>query len=362
MAARVNPPQDGECATGDASAADAMEVGLAPSLASAETASTKPTPSLASPRATKAVLDRFGLRAKHGLGQHFLVDRGVLDRICELADVRADDRVLEVGPGIGTLTQALLSRGAQVTAIERDADLLPVLAETCAPWRERLQVIAGDALAVTPEGCASKLISNLPYNVAATLVLSFLDRWPGLESLTIMVQREVAERMVARPGGKDYGAYSVKLQLRSVFRGSFRVERSCFSPPPHVDSTVLRLDRRPEAYANAQPTGFGSCDESMPFDGEPSSATVRPTELVQRASLLADAAFAHRRKTLLNSMTAFFRGRGPEGQRMAANLRDLLTAAQIDSSRRGETLSPDDFLRLASHLSTRFMPLRASFF
>ena len=171
---------------------------------------------LASVSQTRAVLDEYNLATKKALGQHFLINDDVVKRICDLADVSNADKVVEVGPGIGTLSVALLQRAASVVSIERDNDLPVVLHETCKPWMDTFTIIQNDALEVNPEDLPfhpNKLVSNLPYAVAATIVLDYFLRFSSIESATVMVQSEVADRMCAKPGTKNYGAYTVKLGL-----------------------------------------------------------------------------------------------------------------------------------------------------
>lgn len=346
---------------------------------------------LASPKATREVLARHGHSPRKSLGQNFLVDDNVVGRILELAGLDGADApgggsgvvlgassggsgvVLEVGPGIGTLTAALLGRASGVIAIERDPSLPEVLADTLADDWHRLALIEKDALNVTRDdveravksleqgararcgarggsagdaassggvagsGAASsgpssgylptKLVANLPYAVAATIVLDYFQQFDFLESMTVMVQREVAQRMQATPGTKNYGAYSVKLSLYARAVGSFGVSPGCFLPAPHVESTVIRLNRS------------RAC-ESM------------PPEVVHAACLMADAAFFARRKTISNSFKQFFSGRADLD---AARIPELLSAASIAPGVRGETLELADFERLAR----AFLSLRA---
>ena len=288
------------------------------------------------PSATREVLERHGLYTKYGLGQNFLVNDDVIRKIIELADVQPVDHILEVGPGIGTLTAALLPRAAHVTAIEKDADLPAVLADTLAPWQDRFTLIQQDALdshllpratrmAQGKTSDPNKLVSNLPYAVAATVVLDYLQRFDFLESLTVMVQKEVADRMTARPGTKTYGAYTVKLGLYAQPAGRFQVAPGNFFPPPHVESTVLRLNRTPARD-----------DQNNPLT---------PEELAA-ACTMADAAFATRRKTLANSCKTYFAGDPATQERLPA----IFEAAAIDPRRRGETLTQQDFIRLARAL------------
>jgi 16S rRNA (adenine1518-N6/adenine1519-N6)-dimethyltransferase len=276
---------------------------------------------LATPSATIAVLKRHGLATKKSLGQHFLVDDNAVGRIIELAALHGDETVLEIGPGIGTLTAALCQHAGAVVAVERDAELLPALAETTAACG-RFAVVRADAVAVSAEAIAEPfgppvaLVANLPYAVAATVVLRFFEELPSIQTATVMVQTEVADRMAATPGGKEYGSYTVKLRLRAEPAGRFAVSRGCFLPPPRVDSAVLRLDRR------------SLCDDP---------------ELLRDAARAADAAFAQRRKTIRNSLRSAL-------EADAAAVDAALESAGIDGGLRAETLAPERFLALATAL------------
>lgn len=285
---------------------------------------------LATPTATRAVLERFGLAPKKAFGQNFLVSDSVVGRIIGLADVTQADVVLEVGPGIGTLTHALLAHAGFVISVERDESLPEVLEYTLAEFLHRFHLVRKDALDLKVADLAdhipSKLVANLPYAVAATLVLDYLERFSFLDSATVMVQREVAERMAAVPGRKDYGAYTVKLAFRAVPAGSFAVNRSNFHPAPHVDSTVIRLDRRTDLPDWA--------DEAV----------------IQAACVMADAAFASRRKTIMNSCKTYFAGRGDTGARIVASLPAIFEREDVSSRVRGETLSPEIYLALGRSL------------
>lgn len=289
---------------------------------------------LATPSATRGVLERFGLAAKHRLGQNFLVNDAVIGRILALAELADHDVVLEVGPGIGTLTVAMLPRAAAVVAVEADRSLAPALAETCAQDSDRLALVFGDALRVGPEELAAalaslrreglaalpnKLVANLPYQVAATLVLRVLDTMPSVSRAVVMVQAEVADRMAASPGGKEYGAYTAKLALRARPTGRFEVAAGNFMPPPHVSSAVIRLDRAPLH--------------------DPDTGELLDERQIARCSQLIDAAFAQRRKTIRNSMSA-------QGFEKGA-LDGAFARADIDGRRRAETLAPEEFVRLA---------------
>lgn len=270
---------------------------------------------LATPSATRAVLERFGLATKHRLGQNFLVDDQVIGHILDFAELGERDVVLEVGPGIGTLTVAMLPQVSRVVAVEADRELAPVLAETCAQDSERLDLVLGDALRLVPDGlpaAPTKFVSNLPYQVAATLILTVFERVPSVERAVVMVQAEVADRICASPGSKVYGAYTAKLALLARVSGRFEVGPGCFMPPPHVNSAVVRLEREPLPGRTA--------------------ATPR----------VIDAAFAQRRKTIRNSMASSGFSR--------EELEAAFSACGISPTCRAETLSPSDFVHLAAAL------------
>ena len=275
---------------------------------------------LANGRETRAVLERHGLSLKHRLGQNFLVNDDVIGRILELAELGSDDVVYEIGPGIGTLTVAMLPLVHKVVAVEADKALPPVLAETCSRDGEKLALVQGDALRVSAEELAAaagaepnKLVSNLPYQVAATVILGALQHMPSVQLVVAMVQAEVADRIAARPGTKEYGAYTAKLSLFGRVTGRFEVGPHNFTPPPHVDSAVVRIERL------AAP-----CADSM------------------QVAEVIDAAFAQRRKTIRNSMSA----KGYNKDVLDA----AFAAAKIDPRTRAEKLAPEDFIRLSDAL------------
>ncbi len=279
---------------------------------------------LANPGATRALLEAYGLATKHSLGQNFLVNNHVIERIMDLAELGEKDRVLEVGPGIGTLTLALLAEAGHVVSIEMDRELEPVLSAHAAA-HPNFSFIMGDALRVTPGQIAEAaggepdvLVANLPYNVAATVILRYLQEVPSLRRLVVMVQAEVADRICADPGNRTYGAYTAKLALLARVTGRFEVGPGNFMPPPHVDSAVVRLDRLSQKGTGAN------------WD-------------IAAVSAVIDAAFAQRRKTIRNSMSA------------SGFSRDALDAAfaetGIQPTCRAETLAPADFVRLSDALS-----------
>lgn len=271
----------------------------------------------ASPSATIAVLERHGLYTRKAFGQHFLIDDNVIGRIVDLARISTGEHILEIGPGIGTLTDALLAHGAVVTAIERDERLLPVLAGLAAE-RSGLTVVPGDAVVVPVDrlGRPTALVANLPYAVAATVILRYLEDLDSLDRAVVMVQAEVADRIAAAPGTKAYGAYTVKLALRARVSGRFAVSAACFLPPPRVDSAVIRLDRvaRPE-----------------------------PAEVLRAAADAAEAAFSQRRKTLRN---AFAAGLGVS----AFEALQILDSVGIEGTLRAENLTVDQYVALGREM------------
>ena len=298
---------------------------------------------LANQRATKETLERFGLATKYRLGQNFLVQDHVIEKIVQLAEVQPTDVVVEVGPGLGTLTVALLDRARAVCSLEADSELEQVLAVTCKePHPDSFALVMGDALAITPQKLAdaysalpavaqsaipvapmpTKFVSNLPYQVAATLILKFFQELPSLERAVVMVQAEVADRIAAKPSTKAYGAYTAKLSLFAQVTGRFEVGPGNFMPPPRVNSAVVRLDR---TQARNPVT----------------SKLLSEEELLHTMSVI-DAAFAQRRKTIRNSMSAS----GFDKDK----LDQAFLATGIAPTVRAEVLTSQDFICLAAAL------------
>ena len=296
---------------------------------------------LANPTTTRTTLERFGLATKKSLGQNFLVNDAIIQKICDLAELSKDDFVLEVGPGIGTLTVALLQKAGWVFSVERDTDLPKVLAYTCEEWNDHFSLVNKDALdlnlddlknaaknlektsAIDSQMLPNKFVANLPYAVAATLILAYFQSFDSLQEATVMVQAEVADRIAAVPGTKNYGAYTVKLSLYTQVAGRFKVSPNNFFAPPRVDSAVVHLVRR-------------------------NSEKLLSLTPQQRLSIceITDAAFASRRKTISNSCKTYFAGRGNQGKQLASLVLDILHEAGIDERRRGETLTLDEFVDL----------------
>lgn len=279
---------------------------------------------LASARSIKELLSARGLRPQQRLGQNFLVDKKALERIVAAVDPQPDDVVLEIGPGPGVLTRAISRRVAHVVAIELDRSMVDLLGQTLAD-RANVQVVQGDAMKadlaalLAPHlraGQRAKVAANLPYYVTSPLLFRLLEEPLALSRIVVLVQKEVAERMVAPPGGKVYGALSVAVQYYTEPRLVAKVPGGAFWPPPDVDSAVVALEIRPEAPVAAPRAAF--------------FATVK-------------AAFGQRRKTLLNAVSA---GLGLPKERVDA----ALDRAGLDPSRRGETLTLAEFAALARAL------------
>jgi 16S rRNA (adenine1518-N6/adenine1519-N6)-dimethyltransferase len=260
----------------------------------------------------------LGIRPTKRLGQNFVVDANTVRRIVRAAGVGAADVVVEVGPGLGSLTLGLLATGAHVTAVEVDPVLAAALSATVAERmpaaRARLDVVAADALTVTslPGPPATALVANLPYNVAVPVLLHALEMWPGIETALVMVQAEVADRIVAPPGSRTYGVPSVKVGWWATATRAGAIPRAVFWPVPNVDSALVRLVTRPAS-----------------------------ARMVERAELygVVDAAFAQRRKSLRGALA----GRAGSAAAAEAALRE----AGIDPTARGESLDVAAFERLA---------------
>ena len=270
------------------------------------------------PEPLREVIARHGLSASKALGQNFILDRQLLARIAAIPGIGPGDTVYEVGPGPGGLTRALLDTGAKVIAVERDDRCLPALAELAAESEGRLRVIAGDALKVdevAEAGAGAHIVANLPYNVGTALLLRWLggERWPPWwQSLTLMFQKEVAQRIVAAPDSGAYGRLAVAAQWRAAPRIAMPVHRSAFVPPPKVASAVVHIVPAPAP------------------DG------VDPAIL----ETLTAAAFGQRRKMLRQSL------KGMPGAL------DALAALGIAADRRAETLSVAEYCAVARALSS----------
>lgn len=276
-------------------------------------------PEIARIEVTRHILRAFDIHASKRLGQNFLVNPSVVKAIVETAEIKDDDRVLEIGPGIGTLTQGLLEAGARVTAVEMDKKLPAVLRETLKGY-DKFELVEGDILKVDIASIMGdgpcKVVANLPYYITTPIIMTLLERRLPISRIVTMVQKEVADRMIASPGGKDYGALSIAVQYYTEPEMVMTVGANSFMPSPAVESAVMDCVVRDNPPVSVR-------DEKMFF-------------------LAVKAAFAQRRKTLGNAI----QGVGVTKE-MA---HDALMKAGIDPQRRGETLSIEEFARLADSI------------
>ena len=271
---------------------------------------------IATPSVTRHIMKAFNLRASKKLGQNFLVDANIVRGIVEAAGAQPGDKILEIGPGIGTLTQGLAESGAEIIAVELDKKLPAVLAETLAAY-DNVTIVPGDILKVNiPEIMGEgpfKVAANLPYYITTPILMALLERHLPISILVTMVQKEVALRMIARPGSKNYGALSVAVQYYTKPHIAFDVPPRSFIPAPEVDSVVVVCDVREKPAVEVK-------DEKMFFK-------------------VVKAAFGQRRKTIANAMKG------------AGFTKEIIEAAfakcGIDSGRRGETFSLEEFAALA---------------
>jgi len=273
----------------------------------------------------REVIDRHGLSAKKKLGQHFLVDGHVLDKILNASDVCADDVVLEIGPGIGGLTQGLAQRAGHVVAVELDRQLVPILQNQFAS--DPVTIVQGDILRVDlPQILASfghmniKAVANLPYYITTPVILYLLESGLPFKSITVMIQKEVAQRMAAVPGTKDYGSLSLAVQYYANVSIAANVPVNCFMPRPAVDSAVAHLQILDKPQVDV--------DKELLFK-------------------IIHAAFNHRRKTLVNTLDGVGFGNGK------ADLAQTLESVGLNPQVRGEALDIFQFAQLARVFSEK---------
>ena len=275
---------------------------------------------------TTAFLKEHDISAKKRYGQNFLIDKRVLERIIEGSEITKEDTVLEIGPGIGTLTQALCEAAGRVIAVEIDKDMLPLLGENLADY-DNYEIINDDILKVDlasllGDGARVKVAANLPYYITTPIIMQLLENKLPIASITVMVQKEVADRMQAKPGGKDYGALTLAVQYYSEAEIIANVPPNCFIPRPGVDSAVIRL----------------SCYDKPPVQAEDEKKLF---EIIK-------AAFAQRRKTLANALRNY-PGLGLSREEIEAALTEMGLGTDI----RGERLSLKEFAMLTDLLFKR---------
>ena len=280
-------------------------------------------PIIASPQVTNHILHRFKLRADKKLGQNFLIDENIVRRIVEAAELSPADKVLEVGPGIGTLTQGLAESGADVVAVELDKRLLPVLDVTLEGY-DNVRIVNGDILQVnimeTVAAPEFKVCANLPYYITTPIIFALLEKRLPMERLVAMVQKEVADKMLAEPGDEDYGPLAIRCQYFCDPYVAMDVPAACFTPVPKVDSAfvILPMREEPPVQVHSEKTFFR----------------------------VAAAAFAMRRKTMVNNLCPAF-------QLTREEACELMRDCGLDERIRGERLTMADFALLANKLDER---------
>ncbi|MBT2759373.1 16S rRNA (adenine(1518)-N(6)/adenine(1519)-N(6))-dimethyltransferase RsmA [Mesobacillus foraminis] len=283
---------------------------------------------IATPVRTKEILEKYGFSFKKSLGQNFLIDTNILNRIVDHAGLTDETAAIEIGPGIGALTEQLARRSKKVVAFEIDQRLLPILQDTLSPY-QNVKIIHKDILKADVHEMISQelaefkdimVVANLPYYVTTPIIMKLLEEKLPIRGIVGMLQKEVADRIAARPGTKEYGSLSIAIQYYTKAETVMVVPKTVFMPQPNVDSAVIRLTLREEPAVKVK-------DESFFFQ-------------VTRAS------FAQRRKTILNNLTSQL----PDGKQKKEEIVSALKEAGIEESRRGETLSLEEFGLLSDAL------------
>lgn len=282
---------------------------------------------LSSHSATMDLVKKHGFKFTKSLGQNFLIDDNIVDKIVAGAGIGPGDKIIEVGPGIGTLTREMASRAQNLMAVEIDKNLIPILEDTLGDY-DNVKIVNEDIIKADMRGLIDenlgggpvKLVANLPYYITTPIIMRFLEENINVTDIVVMVQKEVAERMNAQPGGKDFGALSVAVQYYCDTEIVAKVPRHLFVPQPNVDSIVIALRVRPERKYKVD-------DEDLYFK-------------------VVKAAFGQRRKTLLNSISSM-------GNLAKDQVKEALEEAGIDPKRRGETLSLDEFAILSNVIGNK---------
>ena len=282
-------------------------------------------PDIATPVRTQAIMNQFGINTKKSLGQNFLTDINILKNIVAAGDVQKTDNVVEIGPGIGALTEQLARAAKQVVAFEIDDRLIPVLDHTMAPY-DNVTIVHNDILKVDLEKefakqfedvtAPLKLVANLPYYITTPILMQVLQSGIHFDNIVVMMQKEVADRLSAEPGTKDYGSLTLAVQYRMNAKLAFTVSRTAFVPNPNVDSAIISLTPR-------EPLAIQPRDEKRLFE-------------------LFKIGFVMRRKTLWNNLTTAF----GKGEAMQAKLTAALAAIDLDPRTRAEKLSLERFVEL----------------
>ena len=281
-------------------------------------------PTLGNPQNTIAVLQKYNFIFQKKFGQNFLIDTHVLDKIIRAAEIGKDDLVLEIGPGIGTMTQYLCEAARQVVAVEIDKMLIPILEDTLSEY-DNVEVINQDVLKVDIKSLAEeknngkpiKVVANLPYYITTPIIMGLFESGVPIDSITIMVQKEVADRMQTGPGSKDYGALSLAVQFYATAKVILNVSATCFMPRPNVDSAVIKLTRHKEPTVNV-------ADEKLMFK-------------------IIRASFNQRRKTLVNGLK-----NSPELSFSKEQIVKAIEKIGKPETIRGEALTLEEFAELAN--------------
>ena len=281
---------------------------------------------IATPEGTKAVLNRYPFVFQKKFGQNFLIDPHVLDKIINAAEITKEDCVIEIGPGIGSVTQALIDNAGKVISIEIDDQLIPILTEQfggCENFRlihkDVLKVDLHKLIAEESPNRRIKVVANLPYYITTPIIMMLLEHNLPIESITVMVQKEVADRMASGPGSKQYGAITVAMKYYCDTYLVANVPQNCFMPRPNVDSAVIKLTLHQESIVDIN-------DE-------------------EQLLKIIKAAFSQRRKTLLNTLASNVNlGLSKE------EIKNILDESGIGASTRGETLSLDDYAMLSNYI------------
>jgi len=286
-------------------------------------------PDIATPVRTQAIMNQFGINTKKSLGQNFLTDINILKNIVAAGDVQPTDNVIEIGPGIGALTEQLARAAKQVVAFEIDDRLIPVLDHTLSPY-DNVTVVHNDILKVNLEtelakqfdtmDAPLKLVANLPYYITTPILMQVLQSGIAFDNIVVMMQKEVADRLSAEPGTKEYGSLSLAVQYRMNAKLAFTVSRTAFVPNPNVDSAIISLTPR-------EPLAVLPHDEQQLFE-------------------LFKIGFVMRRKTLWNNLTGAF----GKGEAMQAKLTAALAAIDLDPRTRAEKLTLERFIELHNAL------------
>lgn len=289
---------------------------------------------IATPARTREILDKHGFSFKKSLGQNFLIDTNILHRIADHADISSETGVIEVGPGIGALTEQLAKRAKKVVAFEIDQRLLPILADTLSPYQNvsiiHEDILKADVRKVIEEEFADckeiVVCANLPYYVTTPIIMKLLEDRLPLQRIVVMLQKEVADRIAASPSTKEYGSLSIAVQYYTEAKTVMSVPKTVFVPQPNVDSAVIRLERRNSPQVQVQ-------NEDYFFQ-------------VVRGS------FVQRRKTILNNLMQTL----PDGKARKPLIEQALAEASVDPRRRGESLSISEFAVLTEKLNELLAP------